>query len=136
MTVTDTLRDLAAQAYSHAPDAPLPEQRRPPPEQHGPGPASPYPLYWLVRSWSGAETDELGRGILERAIYVSPHAAPSDHEAAVEIITDALCRWAHPDDIRWCHLPDGGTGGYTIVGRAIRSVSQGDGCDIDEDYVG
>jgi hypothetical protein len=79
-----------------------------------------------VRSWSGAEPDEIGRGILERAIYVSPLAGRSDHEAAVEIITDALCRWAHPDDIRWCHLTDPATHGYTIVGTAIRSVCAGE----------
>lgn len=114
MTVTDALHDLPTRTYPHVP---------PRAEQHAAGPASPYPLYWLVRDWTGSETDEIGRGILERAIYVSPHAGHSDHQAAVEIITDALCRWSHPDDIRWCHLPDGGTGGYTIVGRALRSVS-------------
>ena len=124
MTVTDMLRDLAAESYPRAPDRHAPDR-----DEAG----SPYPLYWLVRSWRGAEPDEIGRGILERAIYVSPHAGRSDHEAAVEIITDALCQWAHPDDIRWCHLPDGGTGGYTIIGRAIRGVSQDDGWAPDDD---
>jgi hypothetical protein len=143
MTVTDALRDLAAQATS-AWMARGPRQL-PPDEVDGPGepdddPAGaraaacpPYPPYWLVRSWSGAESDEIGRGILERAIYVSPQADYADHATAVEIITDALCRWAHPDDIRWCHLPDAGTGGYTIVGTAIRSVSEGEGCALDDE---
>lgn len=137
MTVTETLPDLAAQASTpwvrRALDRVSPgqsvEPAGDPPGEHLP----PYPPYWLVRSWRGTEPDEIGRGILERAIYVSPLADHTDHEAAVEIITDALCRWAHPDDIRWCHLPDGGTGGYTIVGRAIRGVSQGEGCALDED---
>lgn len=97
-----------------------------------PCPPTQYPLYWLVGSWSGAEPDEIGRSIVERRIYVSPMAGRADHESAVEIIVDALCRWAHPDDIRWCHLPDGGTGGYTIVGRAMRSVSMGEGCSLDD----
>jgi len=94
---------------------------------------APYPQYWLVGSWSGTEPDELGRAIMERRIYVSPLAGRADHESAVEIISDALCRWAHPDDIRWCHLPDGGTGGYTIVGRAVRAVSVGEGCSLEDE---
>jgi len=62
-----------------------------------------------------------------------PLAGCADHESAVEIIADALCRWAHPDDIRWCHRPDGGTGGYTVVGRAMRSVSVGEGCSLEDE---
>jgi hypothetical protein len=129
MTVTDTLRHLAA-------PAPAPwtvVQRAPLAPEVSPPATTPYPLYWLVGSWSGAEPDEIGRAIVERAIYVSPMASYAEHESAVEIITDALCRWVHPDDIRWCHLTDGGTGGHTVVGRAIRSVSVGEGCSLDDE---
>jgi hypothetical protein len=127
MTVTDMLPDLTVPAarWTGMERGPIPGQasRRP----------TPYPLYWLVGSWSGTEPDEVGRAIVERRIYVSPLAGHADHESAVEIITDALTRWAHPDDIRWCHLADGGTGGYTVVGRAIRSVSVGEGCSLDDE---
>ena len=128
MTVTDMLPDLtgpAAGPWSVVEHAPRVRQT--------PYRPAPYPLYSLVGSWRGAERDEIGRAIVERRIYVSPVAGRADHESAVEIITDALCRWVHPDDIRWCHLPDGGTGGYTVVGRAIRSVSVGEGCSLEDE---
>jgi len=128
MTVTDTLRDLTTLA-----GAPWPVVQEAPPMRGVRTRPTPYPLYWLVGSWRGVERDEIGRAIVERAIYVSPMAGHADHESAAEIIADALCRWVHPDDIRWCHLPDGGTGGYTIVGRAIRSVSVGDGCSLEDE---
>lgn len=128
MTVTDMLPDLTVPA-----PAPWSVVVRDPGGNQPPCRPTPYPLYWLVGSWSGTEPDEVGRAIVERRIYVSPMAGRADHESAVEIITDALCRWAHPDDIRWCHLPDGGTGGYTIVGRAMRSVSIGEGCSLDDE---
>ncbi len=69
---------------------------------------------------------------MERAIHLNRLASQADHDTAVAVIADALCRWAHPDDIRWCHLPDAGTGGYTVVGTAIRGVSQGEGCSLDD----
>jgi hypothetical protein len=128
MTVTDMLPDLTVPA-----PAPWPVAEHAPVARPTPGRPSPYPLYSLVGSWSGSEPDEIGRAIVERRIYVSPVAGRADHESAVEIITDALCRWVHPDDIRWCHLPDGGTGGYTVVGRAIRSVSVGEGCSLEDE---
>ncbi len=131
MTVTHTLPE---------PPATVPRRSAlpagPPPAPYPTTPASSrYPPYWLVRDWSGTRSDEIGRAIVERAIYVSPNASHADHAAAVSIVNDALCRWAHPDDIRWCHLPDGGTGGYTIVGTAIRGVSVGvgEGCWPDGD---
>jgi hypothetical protein len=128
MTVTDMLPDLTVPAT-----VPWTVVERAAIVRQASSRPSPYPLYWLVGSWSGTEQDEVGRAIVERAIYVSPMATYSDHECAVEIITDALCRWAHPDDIRWCHLPDAGTGGYTVVGRAMRSVSVGEGCSLDDE---
>jgi hypothetical protein len=128
MTVTDMLPDLTVPAtvpWTVVERATIVRQASSRPSR--------YPLYWLVGSWSGTEPDEVGRAIVERAIYVSPMATYSDHESAVEIIADALCRWAHPDDIRWCHLTDAGTGGYTVVGRAVRSVSVGEGCSLDDE---
>lgn len=127
MTVTDMLPDLTAQA------PPWTVLQCAPADAVMPGRPTPYPLYWLVGSWSGAESDDVGRFIVERRVYVSPMAGSADHESAVEIIADALCRWVHPDDIRWCHLDDGGTGGYTVVGRAIRSVSVGEGCSLEDE---
>lgn len=128
MTVTDMLPDLIVPA-----PAPTTMAERAPVLGRTQCRPTPYPLYWLVGSWSGAEPDEIGRAIVERRIYVSPMAGRADHESAVEIITDALCRWAHPDDIRWCHLSDSGTGGYTVVGRAIRGVSVGEGCSLEDE---
>lgn len=127
MTVTQTLPEPPANVPDRpAPSGP-PSAPYPPPYDPSPGPSR-YPPYWLVRDWIGTQPDEMGRAIVERAIYVSPNASNADHAAAVSIINDALCRWAHPDDIRWCHLPDGGTGGYTIVGTAVRGVSVGEDC--------
>ena len=128
MTVTDMLPDLTA-----PPTGPWTVVERAPIIRQVPGRPTPYPLYWLVGSWSGTESDEIGRAIVERAIYVSPLASYTEHESVVEIIADALSRWAHPDDIRWCHLTDSGTGGYTVVGRAVRSVSVGEGCSLEDE---
>ena len=101
------------------------------------------PNYFDVTVWgnqgeSCAQYLSKGRpvGVDGRLDWREWDAQDGTKRQAVEIIADALCRWVHPDDIRWCHLDDGGTGGYTVVGRAIRSVSVGEGCSLkdEEDF--
>jgi hypothetical protein len=129
--VTDTLPEPAVPTapgdWTAAPWAAL----GPPPIDVSPTTRPEYPPYWLVRRWNTTRLDEVGRSIVERAIYVSNNATHADHAAAVDVITDALCRWSHPDDIRWCHLSD--AGGYTVVGSAIRAIGLAEGDELDDD---